>query len=450
MLLSKKGNQRPSLRLLPIARRCAWAVWLVWGAGLLLLVGCRDQPPTSYQEVMDQLLGTTPPPPIPVGILFSQTGTMAISETQLRHAAIQAIDEINAQGGVLGRSLIPVIRDGRSREDIFTKRAEELVAAEVPVIFGGWRSVDRQAMIPVVEEADVLLFYPLQYEGNEASRHVFYGGLTPNQQVLPALEWMMGDDGGARKRVFLVGSDYVFPRTVNHIVRKFLEDQPMEVVGESYFPFGHSDFAQTMAAIRDAEADLILSTINGESNLAFFRQYAEAGLEPEEVPILATSIGEAGLRSIQASHTQGHYAAWTFFQSLKTEPARTFVEAFQQEYGSDRPVHDPMEAVYTQVYLWREAVEKAGSLSADAVRQVLEETIEFEGPGGRVRIDPRNHHTYKRLRVGRILADQQFEIVYESPEWIRPEPFPSFAFPGWECDWTKGGLKQGPVVDLGD
>jgi urea ABC transporter urea binding protein len=450
MLLSMKGTEMSSPHLLPLARRCALAVWLVCGAGLMLLVGCRDQSPTSYQEVMDQLLGTPPPPPIPVGILFSQTGTMAISETQLRHAAIQAIDEINAQGGVLGRSLIPVIRDGRSREDIFTKRAEELVATQVPVIFGGWRSVDRKAMIPVVEKANVLLFYPLQYEGNEVSRNVFYGGLTPNQQILPALEWMMSDDGGSRKRVFLVGSDYVFPRTVNYIVRKFLEDRSMEVVGESYFPFDHSDFTGTMAAIRDAEADLILSTINGESNLAFFRQFTESGLKPEVVPILATSIGEAGLRSIPARHSQGHYAAWTFFQSLKTEPARTFVEAFQQEYGSDRPVHDPMEAVYTQVYLWREAVERAGSLNPDAIRKVLEENIEFEGPGGWVRIDPRNHHTYKRLRLGRILADQQFEIVYESPKWIRPEPYPSFAFPGWACDWTKDGLQQGPVVDLGD
>jgi urea ABC transporter urea binding protein len=423
-------------------------------ASLLLAIvsfsfcGCEKVSKDTPDGLAEQLLGKPKPVPIRVGILFSQTGSMSISETQLKHAVIQAIDEINASGGVLGRPLEPVIQDGRTREDIFSKRALELVNSKVPVIFGGWRSVDRKAMIPIVENSETLLFYPLQYEGNESSRQVFYGGMTPNQQILPSLEWFMSPEGGSRRRVYLIGSDYVFPRTANYIVRKFLEGKSMQVVGESYVPSDHSDFKEHYEAIRESKADLILSTINGSSNIALFRQFAQLGFDTQTSPILATSIGEAGLRSMVASDTKGHFACWSFFQSLKTDRARSFVERFQKEYGSDRPVHDPMESAYSQVYLWRGAVERAGSLSPKDVTKALEKNIEFEGPAGLVKIDPRNHHTYKRVRIGRIGPDQQFEVVYESPDSIRPEPYPSFAFPGWNCDWTLGGLQRGPAVKI--
>ena len=431
-------------------------LWRLIGCCLLLAIvmvatGCGETSQKSSQQLFEQLIGKKPPDPIPVGILFSQTGSMSISETQLKHVVVQAIDEINAAGGVLGRKLVPVIEDGRTREDIFAKRARELVEEhKVPVIFGGWRSVDLKAMIPYVEQADALLFYPLQYEGNESSRNVFYGGMTPNQQILPALDWFMSSEGGNRSRVYLIGSDYIFPRTVSYIVRKYLEGKGMQVVGESYVPFDHEDFTTHYQAILDSKADLILSTINGQSNIAFFREYVLQGLAPQATPIFATSIGEAGLRSIPATFTAGHYAAWSFFQSLKSQPAIDFVTRFQDEYGADRSVHDPMESAYTQVYLWREAVEKAGSLSAADVRGVLEINISFEGPGGLVKIDPKNHHTFKRLRIGRILPSQQFEIVYESPEQLQSEPYPAFAFPGWSCDWTAGGLQSGPPVELGN
>ena len=420
-----------------------------WLLGLLSLIcGCEQVAKDSSSDVVEQFLGKKEPEPIRVGILFSQTGSMSISETQLKHVVTQAIDEINARGGVLGRRLEPVIQDGRTREDIFAKRTRELLESGVPVIFGAWRSVDRKAMLPVLESSDALLFYPLQYEGNETSRNVFYGGMIPNQQILPSLEWFMSPEGGSRTRVFLIGNDYVFPRTANYIVKKFLEGKSMQVVGEMYVPFDHNDFTEHYRAIRESKADLILSTINGVSNIALFRQFTEQGLDTETSPILATSIGEAGLRSIPAKYTTGHYAAWSFFQSLKDDRVRSFVRRFQDEYGSDRPVHDPMESAYTQVYLWREAVERAGSVSAVEVRKVMEKNIEFDGPAGRVKVDPRNHHAYKSVRIGRILADQQFEIVYESPDLIRPEPYPSFAFPGWNCDWTRGGLQKGPAVKL--
>lgn len=431
-------------------------LWRLLGCFLLSAMailgsGCGESSKPSTQQLFEQIIGKKPPDPIPVGVLFSQTGSMSISETQLKHVVVQAIDEINAVGGVLGRKLVPVIEDGRTREDIFAKRAKELVDEhKVPVIFGGWRSVDRKAMIAQVEKTDALLFYPLQYEGNESSRSVFYGGLTPNQQILPTLDWFMSSAGGNRNRVYLIGSDYVFPRTANYIVRRYLEGKGMQVVGESYVPFDHRDFTTHYKAIVESKADLILSTINGQSNIAFFKEYVLQGLDPQATPIFATSLGEAGLRSIPATFTTGHYAAWSFFQSLNSQSARDFVSRFQAEYGADRPVHDPMESAYTQVYLWRDAVEKAGSFSAAEVRRVLEKEISFEGPGGPVKIDPKTHHTYKRLRIGRILPNQQFEILYESPEPFQPEPYPAFAFPGWSCDWTEGGLQSGPPVDFGN
>lgn len=447
--------------LLPVFQK-AWLVVLIPGTvsrlltvcllGVMLLAtaGCGDNSADSSARLAELVFGRAEPAPIPVGVLFSQTGSMSISETQLKHVVLQAIDEINASGGVLGRRLTPIIQDGRTRADIFAKRAQELIDQEgVAVIFGGWRSVDRKAVIPIVEAGNTLLFYPLQYEGNESSRNVFYGGMTPNQQILPVLDWFMSPAGGARRRVFLIGSDYVFPRTANYIVRKYLEGKSMQVVGEQYVTLDHSDFTEECRQIEAAQADLVLSTINGESNIAFFRQYTVQGLEPQATPILATSIGEAGLRSIPPAFTTGHYAAWSFFQSLNSDAARNFVEQFQNEYGADRPVHDPMESAYTQVYLWREAVEQAGSVETEAVRKVLEGTIAFEGPGGLVRIDAKNHHTYKRMRVGRILPDQQFEIVCEAPDLIAPEPYPDFAFPGWSCDWTAGGVQSGPPVRLG-
>jgi urea ABC transporter urea binding protein len=428
--------------------RTFFAICLIMGC-LWIVSGCGEIPDPAASQVVEQFLGRKEEPaPIRVGILFSQTGPMSISEMPLKHAVMQAVEEINASGGILGRTLIPVIRDGRTREELFAKRAKEMVDDEVSVIFGGWRSVDRKAMIPCVENTKTLLFYPLQYEGNESSRSVFYGGMTPNQQVLPALEWFMSPEGGSRSRLFLIGSDYVFPRTAHYIVKEFLKNKSMAVVGEAYVPFDHKEFDSHLQAIRESKADLILSTINGTSNIAFFNQYAQQGFAPQATPILATSIGEAGLRSIPSASTTGHFAAWSFFQSLPSERARRFVQRFQEEYGDDRPVHDPMESAYTQVYLWREAVERAGSFSAEAVRKVLEKNIEFEGPGGWVRVDARNHHVYKRLRIGRVRSDQQFDIVYESPDPIPPDPYPAFAFPGWNCDWTRGGLQRGATVKI--
>ena len=404
---------------------------------------------------------------VKLGILHSQTGTMGMNEMSLRHCEVLAIEEINASNEFPNVDFVSVVRDGRSRSDIFRRRARELVDIEtVDVIFGCWTSIHRKAVIdeignPTDLYRDVhfnrtsskphkpLLFYPLQYEGFEADRNVFYFGSTPNQQILPALDWFLSEQGGQRKRIYLIGSDYLFPRTANYIVKKYLENKSIEIVGEEYLPLGHSDFHSAISNIQKTNPDLVLSTINGESNFHFYMQYHDNGLNSEKIPILATSVGEDELQRILPKYVHGHYAAWSYFQSLDTPASKAFVRRFKYAFGIDRVVDDPMEAAYTQVMVWKEAYKIAKSSDPIKIREVLEKGLEFDAPGGRIKVDPKTHHLYKKFRLGRIGLDRQFEIVYESKDLIAPDPFPSFAFPGWECDWTRGGLTKGPSPNMG-
>jgi len=392
------------------------------------------------------------PAPVRVGILHSQTGTMAISEISLRDAELLAIEEINAGGGILGRQLEPIVEDGRSRfDDVFpAKAAKLLVEDKVAVVFGCWTSASRKAVLPVFEQHNGLLFYPLQYEGNESSRNIVYTGASPNQQILPAVDWLLSTAGGNRNRFFLIGSDYVFPRTANFIIGKYLKSKGRAaVVGERYTPLGHRDYKGIVQEIVNAKPDVIFSTINGDSNLAFYDELAAQGVTADRLPVVATSVGEDELRGLLPDRVTGHLAAWTYFQSLDTPANREFVARFRREHGPDRVLDDPIEAAYAQVYLWKLAVEKAGSFEVDRVRDAFRAGIEFDAPGGRVRIDPKTQHAFKRFRMGRIRADRQFDIIYESPEWIEPAPYPQVAFPGWRCDWTQGGVTQGPEVQIG-
>jgi len=413
---------------------------LLW---LMSASGCDS----VKEDLVRALDPSAKPIPIRVGVLHSQTGTMALAETSLRHTEILAIEEINAAGGVLGRPIEPVVKDGKSRSAIFKKRAKAMIEElGVDVVFGCWTSADRKAVFPIFEQKNSLLFYPLQYEGNECSPNVVYTGSTPNQQILPALDWFLSEAGGSKKRIALIGSDYVFPRTANYIVRKYLESKSIAVVDEIYVPLGHSEFGPAVASILNSDADLILNTINGDSNLYFFRILHELSGNAERLPVVSTSVGEYELRSIAPEAVAGHFSAWSYFQALDSLANRKFVQAFQADYGDDRVVDDPMEAAYTAVYLWKAAVEKAGSTQADAVRKAIQSGLEFDSPGGRVRIDPRNQHLYKRFRLGRARLDRKFDVVYESPEWIAPDPYPAFAFPEWSCDWTQGGMRKGPPV----
>jgi urea transport system substrate-binding protein len=377
---------------------------------------------------------------------------MAISETSLRDVELFAIEEINAAGGVLGRMLDPVVEDPRSRfDDLFPRRAKRLlVDGKVAVVFGCWTSASRKAVLPVFEQHGGLLFYPLQYEGNECSPNIVYTGSVPNQQVLPAIDWLRSLSGGSRRRFFLVGSDYVFPWTLDHVIEAHFEATypDTEIVGRAYRPFGHRDFDQVVREIVESGADVVVNAINGDSNLYFYNELARQGVEAAKLPVLATSIGEDELRGMLPEVVEGHLAAWNYFQTINSPQNRRFVEAFQQEHGEDRVISDPMESAYTAVHLWKEAVELAGTTEPAAVRAAFAKGIDFDAPGGTVSLDPRTQHLTKRCRVGRIRSDRQFDIVYEAPRLLTPDPFPQDSFPGWRCDWTRGGLIKGEPVDV--
>ncbi|NEP13352.1 MAG: urea ABC transporter substrate-binding protein [Symploca sp. SIO2C1] len=355
---------------------------------------------------------------VKVGILHSLQGTMAISEAPLKDAELMAIAEINQAGGVLGKLIEPVIEDGASNPSLFESKARKLIQQDqIVTLFGGWTSACRKAVLPVLEELNAQLWYPLQYEGLESSKHVFYTGSCPNQQVEPAVGWLLQNQG---KRFYLLGSDYVFPRTVNKIIKAQLKQQGGIVVGEDYLPLGTQDFRKVITRIKQQAPDVVFSTINGDSNIAFYRQYQELGLTADKIPIMAVSIAEEELQRIGKAAT-GHYASWTYFQSLETPNNRKFVNNFQRCYGAERVTSDPIEAAYSQVYIWKQAVELAQSFEVDRVR-VAAYGQSFEAPGGCICIEP-NHHVGKVSQIGRILPTGQFEIVKTSNNLIKPLPW---------------------------
>ncbi|HEY9633834.1 MAG TPA: urea ABC transporter substrate-binding protein [Coleofasciculaceae cyanobacterium] len=354
-----------------------------------------------------------------VGILHSLSGTMAISEASLKDAELMAIAEINKAGGVLGRRIEAVIEDGASKPPNFALKARSLIEKDkVATIFGGWTSASRKAVLPVLEEFNALMWYPVEYEGLECSRQIFYTGLCPNQQVGPAVDWLLKNKG---KSFYLVGSDYVFPRTANKIIKAQLKQKSATLAGEEYVPLGTTEFSSLIERIKQAKPDIVFNTLNGDSNLSFYKQYKEAGISAEEIPIMAISIAEEELRRIGGDVAAGHYASWSYFQSIDTPRNQAFVENFQRLYGSDRVTSDPIEAAYFQVYLWKQAVEKAGSFEVDLVREAAYGQT-FEAPGGNVSIE-QNNHLNKPCRIGRILPNGQFQIVFTSAGVIKPQPW---------------------------
>lgn len=284
-----------------------------------------------------------------VGVLHSLSGTMAISEVTVKNATLMAIEEINAKGGVLGRRIVAVVEDGASDPAVFAQKAQKLLQQDkVATVFGGWTSASRKAMLPVFERLKGLLWYPVQFEGNECSPNIMYTGAQPNQQILPALEWAW--EKGYRK-YFLVGSDYVFPRTANLILKKHIAQKGGEVVGEEYVPLGGTDFSSVVTKIRASGAQIIFNTINGDSNVAFFKQMAAAGLPPEKLPVMSFSIAEQEAKAIGPSLLQKSLAAWNYFMSLDTPQNRAFVQAYRSRYGKDAVITDPMVHGYVGVYL---------------------------------------------------------------------------------------------------
>ena len=362
--------------------------------------------------------------PIRVGILFSLRGPMANGGGAAHDAAQLAIEELNKQGGVLGRPVEGIEKDGESDYRKFAEQAEKLIAEDhVCAIFGTRASVNRKAVRTIVEKYDNLLFYPMQFEGLEDSPNIVYLGATPNQQMLPAIDYLVGQRG--KRRLFLIGSDYVFPRTANAILRDHINQKypDARIVGEEYVLFGSAEVQQAIRAIRQAKPDLILNTINGDSNSAFFRELHQAGLNADTMPVLSFSLDENDLLGLGEAGV-GHYAAWSYFESIDRPENREFVRKFRAAFGSRRVVSDPMETVYFGVHLWAQAVQAAGSTEPRAVAEALKGRS-FSAPEGDVRIDRGSRYTWRPMRLARVGADGRFEIIHNTEWAIQPEPFPS-------------------------
>ena len=362
---------------------------------------------------------------IKVGILHSLSGTMAISETALKETALMTIEEINKNGGVLGKKLEPVVVDPASNWPLFAEKARQLLAKDkVAVVFGCWTSVSRKSVLPVFKELNGLLFYPVQYEGEELERNVFYTGAAPNQQAIPAVEYLMSKDGGEAKRFVLLGTDYVYPRTTNKILRAFLKSKGVADadIMEENTPFGHSDYQTIITKIKkfasEGKKTAVVSTINGDSNVPFYKELGNAGLKATDVPVVAFSVGEEELRGVDTKPLVGHLAAWNYFMSLKNPQNEKFVKMYkdwakrQKLPNADTVVtNDPMEATYVGIHMWKQAVEKAKSTDADKVIAAMAGQT-FKAPSGfTLTMDAKNHHLHKPVFIGELRPDGQFNVV---------------------------------------
>lgn len=357
---------------------------------------------------------------IKVGLLHSLSGTMAISEVTVRDAELLAIEQINAKGGVLGKKIEPIEEDGASDWPTFAEKAQKLISVDkVATVFGGWTSASRKAMLPVFERNKALLWYPVQYEGLEQSPYIFYTGATTNQQIIPGLEYLKAQ---GKKKIFLVGSDYVFPRTANKEIKAYAEANDIQIVGEEYIPLGNQEVATLVNKVVDAKPDAIFNTLNGDTNTAFFKEYKTKGITPESVPILSVSVAEEEVRAIGPEFLAGHLVAWNYYQTTDTPENTAFVKAFKDKYGDDKVTSDPMEAGYVAVNLWAAAVEKAGTTEVEAVKKAAA-GLEFAAPEGKVTVDGPTQHIYKTARIGLIGADGLITQVSGSDGPIKPDPY---------------------------
>jgi len=386
--------------------------------------------------------------PVRIGILHSMSGTMVISERSVAESTLLAVEEINQNGGLLGRKIEAVVADGASDPQTFAVEAERLIVEEkVCTLFGCWTSASRKTVRPVLEKYDHLLFYPVQYEGLEKSPNIVYTGAAPNQQIIPAVKWSFDHLG---KKFFLAGSDYVFPRTANAIIKAQVAVLRGEIAGEEYLLLGSRNVSGIVQRIVETQPDVILNTINGDSNVAFFRELRKAGITPDKIPTVSFSIAEDELRSFAVQHMAGDYAAWNYFQSIQSPENQRFVRSFQKKYGDNRVTDDPMEAAYFGVYLWAQAVEDAGTDDVGAIRRAIKDQS-MNAPEGIVYIDGDTQHTWKSVRIGKIRGDGQFEIVWNSEKPVRPVPYPLFRsranwdlllmnlYSGWGKKWANPG-----------
>jgi urea transport system substrate-binding protein len=385
---------------------------------------------------------------IKVGVLHSLSGTMAISEKAVVNSTLMAIEEINQSGGLLGKKIVPLVVDGKSDWATFAQEAERLITQEkVSVIFGCWTSASRKTVRPVFEKYNHLLFYPIQYEGLEASPNIVYTGAAPNQQIIPATKWAFDNLG---KKFFIVGSDYVFPRTASAIMRELIGQLGGEVVGDEYVLLGSKDVKGMIEKIKATKPDVILNNINGDTNIEFFNQLRAAGISNQEIPTFSFSIAEDELRSLNVAQMVGDYTAWNYFQSIDNQVNKTFVANYKKKYGNELVTDDPIEAGYISVYLWSKAVQRAESEDVNEVRKNLANQS-FLAPGGLVYIDEATQHIWKTVRIGKFKADGQVEVVWSSLKPVKPNPYPNFRkkadwdeflinlYKGWNNNWANLG-----------
>ena len=400
-------------------------------------------------------------PPIKVGILHSLSGTMAISETSLKDVALMTIEEINEKGGLLGRKIEPIVVDPASNWPLFAEKARELIQKEkVAVVFGCWTSVSRKSVLPVFEELNGLLFYPVQYEGEESSYNVFYTGAAPNQQAIPAVEYLMSDQGGGAKRFVLLGTDYVYPRTTNKILRYFLTSKGVVEadIMEQYTPFGHSDYQTIVADVKKfatGKRTAVISTINGDSNVPFYKELANQGLKAEDVPVVAFSVGEEELRGIDTKPLVGHLAAWNYFMSIDTPENKQFItkwKAYVKKHnlsgGDKRVTNDPMEATYIGIKMWAQAVAQAGTTEIGAVRQAIGYQRVKAPSGFEIQMDAENHHLHKPVLIGEVQENGQFQVVWKTPGPIKAQAWSPFIpdsakkVANWTYPWVCGNCTE--------
>ena len=436
----------------PLSRRRFLRSAIVLTGGAALLAACAPAAPaakpTEKPATAPAAAATTAPKPaekaaapaaatsgdaIKVGVLHSLSGTMAISETSVRDATLLAIEEVDAAGGVMGKKLEPIVEDGASDWPTFAEKSKKLISSDkVAVVFGCWTSASRKAVLPVFEQLKGLLVYPVQYKGLEMSPNIFYTGATTNQQIVPAVDYLLQQN---MKKMYLLGSDYVFPRTANDIIKAQLAAKSGNLAGEEYTPLGHTDYSTVIAKIKAADPQVVFNTLNGDSNVAFFKQLKDAGIGLDKMQTLSVSVAEEEVRGIGADNMLGHLTAWNYFQTTDTPANKKFVDAYRAKFGQNRVTDDPIEAGYFGVYLWSQAATKAGSVEVDKVREAAK-NLEFSAPGGPVKVDETNQHVWKTVRIGKVRADGQFDEVWNSGGPVKPDPY----LDGY--DWAKD-LKKG-------
>lgn len=381
---------------------------------------------------------------IKIGVLHSLSGTMAISETTLKDTVLMMVDEQNKKGGLLGKKLEAVVVDPASNWPLFAEKTRELLTKDkVDVIFGCWTSVSRKSVLPVLEELNGLLFYPVQYEGEESSKNVFYTGAAPNQQAIPAVDYLMNELGV--KRWVLAGTDYVYPRTTNKILEAYLKAKGVsdKDIMINYTPFGHSDWQGIVADIKKfgstGKATAVVSTINGDANVPFYKELANQGVSAEDIPVVAFSVGEEELSGIDTKPLVGHLAAWNYFQSIESKENAAFIKKWHDYIKNDKRVtNDPMEATYIGFNMWVKAVEKAGTTKVDAVEKAMIDVTTPNLTGGMAKMN-KNHHLSKPVLIGEIQDNGQFEVVWETKGLVEGDAWSDF-LPGSKdiiADWTE-------------